>query len=219
MTSVVSDSVRPHRWQPTRLPCPWDSPGKNTGVGCHFLLQCMKAKSESQVAKSYPTLSDAMDCSLPGSSVHRIFQARVLEWGAIAFSKNGAHEPIFKAEMRHGHREHTYPIILSRFTEIPWTLTCCSLCCWLSELANSDTVPSSAWGCPPILPGKSRQQPTVSQVTVTKCSHCSHWTFPLILCVQEAKPSPSFETAPGHFPTWEPSESCPSGHSSSALHY
>ena len=83
--SVVSDSVRPHRWQPTRLPRPWDSPGRNTGVGCHFLLQCMKLKSKSEVAQSCPTLSDPMDCSLPGSSVHGIFQARVLEWGAIAF--------------------------------------------------------------------------------------------------------------------------------------
>ena len=62
--------MRPHRWQPTRLPCPWDSPGKNTGVGCHFLLQCMKVKSESEVPQSCPTLSDPMDCSLPGSSVH-----------------------------------------------------------------------------------------------------------------------------------------------------
>jgi len=78
--------VQPHRRQPTRLPCPWDSPGKNTGVGCHFLLQCMKVESESEVAQSYPTLSDTMDCSLPGSSVHGIFQAGVLEWGAIAFS-------------------------------------------------------------------------------------------------------------------------------------
>ena len=86
VASVVSDSVWPHRWQPTRLPHPWDSPGKNTGVDCHFLLQCMKVKSESEVAQSCPTLSDPMDCSLPGSSVHGIFQARVLEWGAIAFS-------------------------------------------------------------------------------------------------------------------------------------
>ena len=78
--------MRPHRWQPTRLPRPWDSPGKNTGVGCHFLLQCMKVKSESEVSQSCPTLSDPMDCSLPGSSVHGIFQARILEWGAIAFS-------------------------------------------------------------------------------------------------------------------------------------
>ena len=82
----MSDSVRPHRRQPTSLPRPWDSPGKNTGVGCHFLLQCMKVKSESEVSQSCPTLSDPMDCSLPGSSIHGIFQARVLEWVAIAFS-------------------------------------------------------------------------------------------------------------------------------------
>ena len=81
----MSDSVRPHRQQPTSLPCPRDSPGKNTGVGCYFLLQCIKVKSESEVAQSCPTLSDPMDCSLPGSSVHGIFQARVLEWVAIAF--------------------------------------------------------------------------------------------------------------------------------------
>ena len=74
----MSDSVRPHRRQPTRFPCPWGSPGKNTGVGCHFLLQCVKVKSEGEVAQSCLTLSDPMDCSLPGSSVHGIFQARVL---------------------------------------------------------------------------------------------------------------------------------------------
>ena len=79
-------TVRPHRRQPTRLPRPWDSPGKNTGVGCHFLLQCMKVKSESEVAQLCPTLSDPMDCSLPSSSIHGIFQARVLERGATAFS-------------------------------------------------------------------------------------------------------------------------------------
>ena len=84
----MSDSVRPHRRQPTRLPRSWDSPGKNTGVGCHFLLQYMKVKSESEVTQLCLTLSDPMDCSLPGSSVHGIFQARVLEWGAIAFSDN-----------------------------------------------------------------------------------------------------------------------------------
>ena len=72
----MSDSVRPH---------PWDSPGKNTGVGCHFLLQCIKVKSESEVAQSCLTLHDPMDCSLPGSSVNGIFQATVLEWGSIAF--------------------------------------------------------------------------------------------------------------------------------------
>ena len=75
-----------HRRQPTRLPRPWDSPGRNTGVGCHFLLQSMKVKSESEVAQSCPTLSDPMDCSLPGSSAHGIFQERVLEWVAVVFS-------------------------------------------------------------------------------------------------------------------------------------
>ena len=82
----MSDSVRPQKWQPTRLRHPWDSPGKNTGVGCHFLLQCMKVKSESEVTQFFLILSDPMDCSLPGYSVHGIFQARVLEWGATAFS-------------------------------------------------------------------------------------------------------------------------------------
>ena len=79
---VVSNSVQPHRWQPTRLCRPWDSPGKSIGVGCHFLLQCMKVKSESEVAQSCLTFCDPMDCSPPGSSIHGIFQARVLEWGA-----------------------------------------------------------------------------------------------------------------------------------------
>ena len=82
----MSDSVRPHRRQPTSLPHPWDSPGKDTGVGCHFLLQCMKVKSEREVAQSCLTLRDPMDCSPPGSSICGIFQATVLEWGATAFS-------------------------------------------------------------------------------------------------------------------------------------
>ena len=83
------NSVQPHRRQPTRLLHPWDSPGKNNGVGCHFLLQCMKVKSEREVAQSCPTHSDPMDCSQPGSSIHGIFQARVLEWVATAFSERG----------------------------------------------------------------------------------------------------------------------------------
>ena len=83
----MSDSVQPHRRQPNRLLCPRDSPGKNTGEGCHFLLQCMKVKSESEVTQSCPTLTDPMDYSLPGSSVHGILQVRVLEWVAIAFSQ------------------------------------------------------------------------------------------------------------------------------------
>ena len=87
----MSDSVRPHRRQPTRFLRPWDSPGKNTGVGCHCLLQCMKVKSESEVTQSCPTLSDPMDSSLPGSSIHGIFQARVQEWGAIALTYAHTH--------------------------------------------------------------------------------------------------------------------------------
>ena len=82
------NSVQPQRWQPTRLSHPWYSPGKNTGVGCRFLLQCMKRKSESEVAQLCLILSDPMDCRLPGSSVSGIFQERILEWVAIAFSVN-----------------------------------------------------------------------------------------------------------------------------------
>ena len=78
--------MRPHRWQPTRLHRSWDSQSKSTGVGCHFLLQCMKVKSESEVSQSCPTLHNSMDCSPPGSSIHGLFQARILEWDAIAFS-------------------------------------------------------------------------------------------------------------------------------------
>ena len=90
----------PTLFDPTRLPRPWDSLGKNTGGGCHFLLQCMKVKRESEVAQSSPTLSDPMDCSPPGSSVHGIFQARVLEWGAIAFSvgRASSNQTTFRAE-------------------------------------------------------------------------------------------------------------------------
>ena len=108
--------MQPHRWQPTRLPHPWDSPGKNTGVGCHFLLQCMKVKSESEVAQSCPTISDPMDCSLPGSSVHGIFQARVLEWGAIAFSQ-------VHTTMHQIGKEHEFTVQLREF----YLISCISL--------------------------------------------------------------------------------------------
>ena len=83
---LLQSGVRPHRRQPTRLLHPWDSPGKNTGVGCHFLLQCMKVKSESEVAQLCPTLLDPIDCRLPGSSVHGILQARAREWVVISCS-------------------------------------------------------------------------------------------------------------------------------------
>ena len=91
--------MQPHRQQPIRLPRPWDSPGKNTGVGCHFLLQCTKVKSESEVVQLCPTLRDPMDCSPPGSSTHGIFQARVWEWGAMAFSGLDV-EPMLSIHMR-----------------------------------------------------------------------------------------------------------------------
>ena len=94
----MSNSMQPQRWQPTRLLCPWDCPGKNTGVGCHFLLQHMRVKSESEVAQLCPTLHDPMDCSPPGSSIHGIFQARVLELGAIVWKYKKP--PIAKAILR-----------------------------------------------------------------------------------------------------------------------
>ena len=101
VASAVSDSVQTHRLQPTR-PCrTWDSPGKNTGVGCHFLLQCMKVKSESEVAQLCRTLSDPMDRSPPGSSFHGVFQARGLEWAATAFSSDeGVRAPTVGAGTR-----------------------------------------------------------------------------------------------------------------------
>ena len=119
----MSDSVRPHRQLPTRLPHPWDSAGKNTGVGCHFLLQCMKGKSESEVAQSCPTLRDPMVCSLPGSSVHGIFQARVLEWGAIAFSTDLAYIWL-------------KPII----TISTWNSTQCYVPAWMGELFGREWI-------------------------------------------------------------------------------
>ena len=106
--------LRPHRRQPTRLPRPWDSLGKNTGVGCHFLLQCMKVKSQSEVAQSCPTLRDPMDCSPPGSFVHGIFQARVLEWGAIAFSVLTIYCPITN------HPKRSEAIIIPLRSRVPW---------------------------------------------------------------------------------------------------
>ena len=132
----MSDSVRPHRRQPSRLPHPWDSPGKNSGVGCHFLLQCMKVKSESEVAQSCPTCSDPMDCSLPGSSVHGIFQARVLEWGATAFSKTCIYS-------------------FSNFFRLLHNIELSSLCytigpCWLSTL-NTVVYTCQSQARPPVM--------------------------------------------------------------------
>ena len=110
VTSVVSNPVRPHRRQPTRLPRPWDSPGKNSGVGCHLLLQGRTVKSESEVTQSCLTLRDPMDGSLPGSAVHGIFQARVMEWGAIAFS-NALHRFSFNID---------YLLLVQKYTTRNW---------------------------------------------------------------------------------------------------
>ena len=137
-------SVRPQRRQPTWLPRPWDSPGKNTGVGCHFLLQYMKVKSESEVAQSCLTPSDPMGRSLPGSSVHETCQARVLEWGAIAVmllkkKKKNQIPVIFKAspksiprkeywELRHQDLNHGVATIIQVTT---------GLGIWISDSLNT----------------------------------------------------------------------------------
>ena len=132
----MSDSARPHRRQPTRLPRPWDSPGKNPGVGCHFLLQCMKVKSENEVAHSCPTLHDPTDCSPPGSSIHGIFQARVLEWGAIAFSEKWiADVPNFNMvkSAKHVLLRMDWNMILSHPT---YHFLCCPLVSLFTRLLN-----------------------------------------------------------------------------------
>ena len=115
--------MRPQRLQPTRFPRPWDSPGNNTGVGCHFLFQCMEVKSVSEAAQSCPTLSDPMDCSLPSFS-HGIFQAGVLEWGAIAFSTNATH--------------------LCKHISSPRTSTAVACFCLPTTLDHGDYCPCSA---------------------------------------------------------------------------
>ena len=136
----MSDSVRPHRRQPTRLPRPWDSLGKNTGVGCHFLLQCMRVKSEREVARSCPTLSDPMDCSLPGSSIHGIFQARVLQWGAIVFSALISHArkvmlKILQARLQL-YKNHELPVVQAGFRKDRGTRDQIANIRWIIEKAR-----------------------------------------------------------------------------------
>ena len=139
--------MRPHRQQPARLPCPWDSPGKNTGVGCHFLLQCMKVKSESEVAQSCPTLSDPMDCSLPGSSFHGIFQARVLEWGAVAFSTRFhiyARISFSLSDLVHSVWQPLDPSIPPRMTQLHslyrWEIVHCECHIFIPSLKNNEII-------------------------------------------------------------------------------
>ena len=136
--SVMSNSVRPHRQQPTRLLHPWDSPGKNTGVGCHFLLQCMKVKSESEVTQSSPTLSNPMDCSLPGSSVHGIPQARVLEWVTISFIH--MYIKLYINMYKAGIEEAAYSSSLLCSLLLPYLLSIYSLSIYASILSLSTKV-------------------------------------------------------------------------------
>ena len=176
----MSDSVRPHRRQPTRLPRPWDTPGKNTGVGCRVLLQCVKVKSEREVAQSCPTLSDPMDCSLTGSSVHGIFQARVLEWGAIAFSElftNDSHIPDFLSEL------HLYPIV-----------------CWRSWRWSLVAAFTSV--CPKQKSSTSLQTYTSSQV-LNLCETSRRQSFEMIISAH----SPFLSTLP-KFISWVFMPSC-----------
>ena len=122
--------------QPTRLRHPWDPPGKNTESGCYFLLQCMKVKSESEVAQSCPTLSDPMDCSLPGSSIHGIFQAGVLEWGAIVFSPNGTKNLQYNSSLPPNHHKSNSSAITlwDSFSRLFWYLSSFFQMCWCSHL-------------------------------------------------------------------------------------
>ena len=134
----MSNSVRPHRQQPTRLPHPWDSPGKNTGVSCHFILQCMKVKSESEVAQLCLTLRDPMDCSLPGSSIHGIFQAGVLEWSAIivtATAKSLHSCPTLRDPIDSSPPGSPIPGILQART-LEWVAIAFSIISWLEGKKN-----------------------------------------------------------------------------------
>ena len=130
----MSDPVRPHRWQPTRLPRPRDSPGKNTGVGCHFLLQCMKVKSESEVAQSCLTRSDPMDRSPAGSPVPGILQARALEWVHCLLQEicvDAADSLCVQQKLTQHHKATIYPLV---------TQSCLTLC---NSMDCSLPVPSA----------------------------------------------------------------------------
>ena len=145
----------PHRRQPTRLPRPWDSPGKNTGVGFHFLLQCMKVKSEREVPQSCPTLRDPMDCSLPGSSVHGICQARVLEWSAIAFSAPLLLGNVYHVAQSYSHaaslnRPPSYPRVKDQQRRLPLSLVLPSGCLY-RILAGKECVQVGHAACTRLL--------------------------------------------------------------------
>ena len=158
----MSDSVWPHGLQLTRLLRPWDSPSKNTGVGCHFLLQCMKVKSQSEVTLSCLTLSDPMDCNLPGFSVHGIFQARVLEWGAIAFSIHESIGAIFPTAFPHilslCYILVTLAINISNFSlllYLLWGTVITDLSYYCCKCSEHSLKTANCWG-----PGKATQNTT-----------------------------------------------------------
>ena len=155
----------PHRRQPTRLRRPWDSPGKNTGVGCHFLLQSMKVKSESEVAQSCPTLRDPLDCSLPGSSVHGIFQARVLEWVAIAFSDNGVYCGVIQISTK----LKTTQISTNKLLSISSLFS--SSCRFLSCFPQPSQSQSSPWDWP-LKPGLKHPAPANRDRRVSQAGDC-----------------------------------------------
>ena len=131
--------MQPHRQQPTRISSSWDSPGTNTRVGCHFLLQCMKVKSENEVAQSCPTLCDPMDCSLPGSSIHGIFQVRVLERGAIASSKGRL--PLMKFQKHKSSiSDHISSVYFSSVAQ-----SCLTLCDPMNRITPGLPVITNSW--------------------------------------------------------------------------
>ena len=175
----MSNTGWSHRQQPIRLPCPWDSPGKNTGVGCHFLPQWMKVKSESEDIQSCPSLSDPMDCSLPGFSVHGIFQARVLEWGAIAFS-DIRH---YLASYQSNHWKTSSATIMS-FKK------CSMIYCWNHQLpgAGSCMVSNRGWSLSALkfsnilcVPMNSWQRPEHLHGVKKPCLHLNIFTWCLFL--------------------------------------
>ena len=158
----MSDSVRPQRQQPTQLRCPWDSPGKNTGVGCHFLLQCMKVKSESEVAQLCPTPSNPMDCSPPGSSIHWICQARILEWVPIAFSVLTGHESSKSWKLNAYTQAHTSTLTHKHThtstLRLTWVFCVLMQVCVSHSVAPNSATPSTAAHQAPPSMGFARQE-------------------------------------------------------------
>ena len=171
--------MQPHRRQPTRMPRPWDSPGKNTGVGCHFLLQCMKVKNESEVTQSCPTLSHPMDCSLPGSSIHGIFQARVLEWGAIAFSVMTTYRPHFADDFTEARRLNEYKECLAEHLawapwrkDSPWSGSVWPLVPPLAPNGGLHSEEQEARSSLVFLPWEPCRKPLMCWVSVPRRSAC-----------------------------------------------